>query len=54
MKVHHADIVISAVAPKQYPETQSTRDCLGRSLKCREIFLYQYADRSKESRTYIR
>lgn len=43
MKVNQAEIVISAVSEKQYPQEQY-RVCAGWPFKCREIFLNQQAD----------
>ncbi len=44
MKVHQAEIIISAVAPKQYPDTQLPEIALAGTIKCREIFFYQHID----------
>ncbi|GKS55535.1 ribosome biogenesis GTP-binding protein YsxC [Enterococcus pernyi] len=52
MKVHHADIVISAVAPKQYPETDLPEIALaGRSNVGKSSFINTLIDRKNLART---
>lgn len=52
MKVHNADIVISAVAPKQYPETNMPEIALaGRSNVGKSSFINTLIDRKNLART---
>lgn len=52
MKVHNADIVISAVSPKQYPETELPEIALaGRSNVGKSSFINTLLDRKNLART---
>ncbi|WP_159723649.1 ribosome biogenesis GTP-binding protein YihA/YsxC [Enterococcus sp. CSURQ0835] len=52
MKVHHAEIVISAVAPKQYPDDQLPEIALaGRSNVGKSSFINTLIDRKNLART---
>ena len=52
MKVHNAEIVISAVSPKQYPETDLPEIALaGRSNVGKSSFINTLIDRKNLART---